>query len=405
MGLTSASGGLDLVSRLETSIDGVRHWVENHHFKGYDPADGNASFLHPLTCGMLFPQRVLQQLVLRAPWNIRPLLGVPRLESAPARGYMAAGYLKLYRLHGDPKCEEKARQCLDWLIENRSPFYNEYSWGNNFNYATRTGKRPRHEPIIVWTSLIGQAFLDAYELLEEDRYGVAARSACHWVMSLPRESTKLGDCLSYVAYKQVSIHNSNLLGAALLARAGAAFENRDFLDVAASAVEYSCARLRQDGAWFYGERPIHHWVDNFHTGYNLECLKRYVDCTGATSWNGHLERGLKFFKEHFFEASGAPKYYHDQTYPIDIQSASQAIETLVCLSECDPECLDLAARVAAWTVENMQDSDGHFYYRILSWKKVKTPMIHWGQATMFTALLSLYGKLLEKKERTVPAIA
>ena len=37
----------------------------------------------------------------------------------------------------------------------------------------------------------------------------------------------------------------------------------------------------------------------------------------------------------------------------------------------------------------MQDPDGHFYYRDLGWKKIKTPMLHWGQGTMFKALAHL----------------
>jgi hypothetical protein len=54
--------------------------------------------------------------------------------------------------------------------------------------------------------------------------------------------------------------------------------------------------------------------------------------------------------------------------------------------------MTLAKKVAAWTIENMQDEDGHFYYRDLGWKKVKTPMLHWGQGTMTKALAVLLRK-------------
>jgi hypothetical protein len=55
----------------------------------------------------------------------------------------------------------------------------------------------------------------------------------------------------------------------------------------------------------------------------------------------------------------------------------------------DGGALGLAETVAGWTIANMQDRDGHFYYRDLGWRKVKTPMFHWGQATMFKALAQL----------------
>jgi hypothetical protein len=53
----------------------------------------------------------------------------------------------------------------------------------------------------------------------------------------------------------------------------------------------------------------------------------------------------------------------------------------------------MAQKVAKWTIENMQDKTGYFYYRDIGWKKVKIPMIHWGQATMVSALGHLLSKL------------
>jgi hypothetical protein len=37
----------------------------------------------------------------------------------------------------------------------------------------------------------------------------------------------------------------------------------------------------------------------------------------------------------------------------------------------------------------MQDRDGHFYYRQYPLVTARTPMLHWGQATMFKALAQL----------------
>jgi hypothetical protein len=51
----------------------------------------------------------------------------------------------------------------------------------------------------------------------------------------------------------------------------------------------------------------------------------------------------------------------------------------------------LAAKVAVWTIEHMQDKSGYFYYRRYSMGIVnKTPTLHWGQATMLCALAALY---------------
>jgi rhamnogalacturonyl hydrolase YesR len=304
-------------------------------------------------------------------------------------GYMGWGYLKLFDIFGADEHGRHAKYCFDWLTANRSPGFEDHCWGNAFPFATRAGTIPARTPTIVWSSLIGLAFMDAFEELGCQKYLEVAASTAEWIKSLPRELTRSGTCLSYVPGRQLSIHNSNMLGAALLARVAARTNDHDAIALAREAVTYTCARQHDDGAWPYGEAPEYQWVDNFHSGYNLDSLKRYIDCTGDQQFVSNLRTGLEYFKRHFTEPDGRPKYYHDRSLPTDIQCAAQAIDTLTFHSVGDPECLELAATIARWTIDNMQARDGHFYYRDLGWTKVKTPMFHWGQATMFKALTHL----------------
>jgi rhamnogalacturonyl hydrolase YesR len=264
-----------------------------------------------------------------------------------------------------------------------------YSWGNHFDFVSRGGCNPAGSPIIVWTSLIGQAFLEGFEQTGDERYLDVAQGICRWILQLPREQTNNGACLSYVPFAQTSIHNSNMLGAAMLARTWKHTRQDELYEVAHSAMLYSCSRQCDDGSWWYGEDPKYYWVDNFHTGYNLDSLKRYIDCSGEDAFKDSFQSGLKYYRDVFFEPDGTPKYYHNKTYPIDIQCASQSIETLAYCSDNDPECLILSKKVAEWTINNMQDKDGYFYYRQFPVLKIKTPYIHWGQATMYKALATL----------------
>lgn len=378
---------------VRNSIGGLAEWVETHNYQAYDPGDGDLSFLRHATFDVPFLRRLLTAAVLRVPFHIRPWIGIKPHRSTKGMGYMAWGYTKLYSLTGEELYRQRAEACLDWLIQNRSPGYDFYCWGNHFSFSTRAGTIPRHTPTIVWSSLIGLAFLEAYEVIGERRYLEVVASTAEWIKVLPREETDSGCCLSYVQFKQSSIHNSNMLGAALLARVGSHTNDRQATELAARAMTYSCTRQLSDGAWYYGEAPMYHWIDNFHTGYNLDCLKRYIDATADPSFDPAIRSGLQYFKQHFFEQDGCPKYYHDKLRPVDIQCAAQAIDTLSFFSETDGECLELAVNVALWTIKNMQAPDGHFYYRDLGWKKVKTPMLHWGQGTMFKALTHLLSKL------------
>lgn len=393
--------GREVKQLLLNSIEGVTAWVEGHNYEAYDPGDGELSFLRHLTGDVQLLRRILTATVLRTPFHIRPWIGIKPHTSTKGMGYMGWGYVKMYAHTGDENYRDRAESCFRWLMKNPSPGYPQYCWGNNFSFSTRAGTIPKYTPTIVWSSLIGLAFVEAYEVLKDPQYLDVAVRTCEWVESLPREQTDRGVCLSYVPFKQSSIHNSNMLGAALLARTAAYTKDEQSLSLARDAMTYSCSRQNTDGAWFYGEAPKYHWIDNFHTGYNLDCLKRYIDSTGDREFEPQLRQGFQYFKLHFFEPNGRPKYYHDRAQPTDIQCAAQAIDTLAYFSDMDPEGLDLAMKVAKWTIGNMQSQDGHFFYRDLGWKKVKTPMLHWGQGTMFKALAHLLSKI-DHPESPIP---
>ncbi|MCB1097958.1 MAG: glycoside hydrolase family 88 protein [Verrucomicrobiae bacterium] len=388
--MSIAPNAKDLV---ESSINRVERWVEDHNYRAYEPFDGLSSWFRPLTFNTVLGQRLLMQLIRQSPINLRPIMGVKPKDSTKGRGYMAHGYLYRYRTTGDKKYLERAEACLDWLDHHKVKKFETHSWANHFDFASRGGTYTSDDPIIVWTALIGLAYLEAYEQTNNERWLQIAESACDWIMDLPREETDCGNCLSYVAYAQSSIHNSNMLGAAMLARTAKHTGNKEYLDVARSGMEYSCTRQLEDGAWWYGEDPKYHWVDNFHTGYNLDCLKTYIDATGDNTWKPNFTIGLKYYKGNFFEADGCPKYYNTRCYPIDSQCAAQSIESLATFSDEDPECLELAVKVAKWTIENMQGADGHFFYRIYPLMKARTPMLHWAQATTYKGLAILLEKL------------
>ena len=36
-------------------------------------------------------------------------------------------------------------------------------------------------------------------------------------------------------------------------------------------------RQAADGFWWYAEEPKYRWIDGFHTGYNLDSLKCYIE--------------------------------------------------------------------------------------------------------------------------------
>ena len=164
------------------SILRLDHWLENHDFKGYEPRDALASKLNLIAFRNQFIERVFQQIILRCPFHIRPLIGMKPRMSIWAMGFLARGYIKLWKTTGDSNWKKKAFYCLDWLINNKSSEYSGACWGINYNYISRSSKLPKFVPTVVSTSMIGQAFLDGNEAFDDKRYLDVAISSCEFIL-------------------------------------------------------------------------------------------------------------------------------------------------------------------------------------------------------------------------------
>lgn len=380
------------------SIKKLDGWITQNNFKDYDPFDGlNARYLALFTFNNHYLRIILQQSIRRFPINLRPLFGIKKETSGKGIGFCALGYLNLYLTTKDENYLKKMRFCLDWLSNNFSEGYSGYCWGNHFSYESRGGRIPIGVPTIVWTSLIANVFFDAYEVFNESMYFDIGKSSCEHILNdidIYKDSKDV-ICFMYTPGNKQNldgrmnsgyIHNSNVLGAWLLARLYQHTKDEKVFDLARKSINYTLKYQLSDGGWYYGESEKHHWVDSFHTGYNLEAIYGYIKATGEKKNEEKLKKGFRYFKSTFFKNDGTPKYYNHKTYPIDIQCASQGIQTLVNLREYDPSALELAMRVAQWTIKHMQDPKGYFYFRKYPFFSNKTPMFHWGQATMLSAL-------------------
>jgi rhamnogalacturonyl hydrolase YesR len=381
-----------LKDQVDESVSRLSGWLERNDYRGYDTFDGlNARFVRPLTFNNKLLNTVLQQGVRRFPINLRPLLGVAKSRSTKGMGFLARGFIRLYQATGDAAWADKAEFALQWLMENQTQGYSGACWGNHFDYQSRSFYLPKGVPTVVWTSLIGHAFLDGYDHFQNDRYLEVAVSACQHIL---RDLDTFPDgealCISYIPGKNSQVHNANTLGASLLARTYSYTRTESYRALAEKAIQYTAQHQRLDASWYYGEKANLHWVDNFHTAYVLDCFKHYTESTGDDRFNKSMMSGYRYWKSTFFLPDGTPRYYDYKTLPIDIQCCSQAIDTLAFFHDRDAESLLLAVKVAKWTIEHMQDRTGYFYYRRYSRGLVnKTPTLHWGQATMLCALAGL----------------
>jgi hypothetical protein len=144
-------------------------------------------------------------------------------------------------------------------------------------------------------------------------------------------------------------------------------------------------RQTAQGAWFYTDPPgdSHIRHDNYHTGFILDALRRYMQASGDREFEPHYRQGLDFYARHHFTAQGAPRWMSDTEYPYDIHGAAQGIITFSRHRDRYP---DLAARIVAWTLANMYDGAGRFYYQQTRWYTKRFTLLRWCNAWMARAL-------------------
>ena len=269
----------------------------------------------------------------------------------------------------------------------RSPFKGASgsTWGYNFPWQNRFQLLPRYTPTIVNTSFAGHALLDLHEEYGNERALDLALTTPKFILE---DLNRLDDgedsfCFSYTPLDRNFVHNANLLGASLLARIAVRYDRSELLDPALCALRYSARRQRDDGSWFYAERKEQNWVDSFHTGFNLEAIRRVLNLGLMPELRSCFEKGVRFYAENFFLEDGTPKYYADRLYLVDIHAPAEAIYFFS--SEIGYE--ELANRILNWTLDNMYDRNtGLFYFRKKGAITIKTPYMRWSEAWAFRAL-------------------
>lgn len=409
--MLNRSGEIDAgASRLMTNLNlsaavaRLDRWIQSSYWLGYDPFDGlSAPFLRRLTFEIPILRIALQQAVRRTPVNLRPVLGIKRKHSNQAMGYCASGYLRLYQATRQVEYLDIAAHCLSHLQCHHSQGYHGYAWGWSFDYQSRGNYLPQGVPSVVWTSFVAHSFVDAFEELGEQKFLDIARSACEFILrDLPRHQfTHDSCCISYVPTLTLEIHNANMLAASVLARVYKHVGESELVDVARQAVRYTLDHQHANGSWYYGEGLRWRWVDGYHTGFVLDSLYWYIKSTGDEQYLDQLVCGMDYYRGSLFQGP-VPKHYDYSTYPIDIQSASQAIQTFAFIPEKYHGDPSWAEQVALWTIEHMQDPSGYFYFRKNRMITDRTPFLHWGQATMLAALTLLIPRKRTALELELP---
>jgi uncharacterized protein YyaL (SSP411 family) len=379
-------------SNLTKVLEALRTWIETKQFAGYEPFDLlNSPYLSGAWARKALPAILFMQAGKRfAGLRLRQALKIPPSRNPKALGLCLSAYCDLAQAGYDVSTE--AVWLKNELIRLRSPNEAEYCWGYDWDYVSLRGSRlPAFAPNCIASCFCGTAMMEMHKVFADAEAMEIGESVARFLATRLNRSFESQDelCFSYTPADKTQIYNSSALAAVCLARVGSLRENQEYLSLAHKAMVFLQRGQLENGGWCYGRLRRQRWIDSFHTSYNVCALLDYERVTGEHTFKDAMLLGHRYYKATFFTEDGAPKYFHDRTFPIDIHACAQAILHFIAFSSIDPHALELASKTFQWTMRNMAAPDGAFYYqRHRHWTN-RAVYMRWGQAWMLRALAKL----------------
>jgi len=389
----------DQMPLITESLDKLQRYIEKENYMGWDPYDALSSplFKLPFFRSNKFIRFASQQAVKRSSVNLRPLLRIPKGYNPVTLGLMLQGYCylfnneKLSQRDGKPtiknlELESKIDFLVDELERLQSKGYSGTCWGYDFDWEARNANIPAFTPTVVATGFITNALYIFYSITGNQKAKELLISSANFILKdlnriqSSNHSDNLSFCFSYSPFDKQIVYNASMKGARILSQIYSITKEAALIETAKNAVEFVINDQNANGSWFYSKKDAGKWVDNYHTGYVLDCLDEYRKHSNDKSYDENIKGGYWFYINNFFEEDGAPKFYNNKKYPIDCTAAAQSILTLTRFGD-----KKTALKVADYMIKNMQNKEGFFYFRDYGNKKDKTSFMRWSNAWMFAA--------------------
>ncbi len=318
---------------IQTIQDNILGNSRGTQFAGYDPFDGLNSRVFGLFpfVRKSFVGLVWIQVFKRSPANLRFLLGVPKRRNPKGIGLFILGLLEDYKRTQDSHYLTEAIQLADWLLTQQSDaaIWQHACWGYHFDWNARAFYVPKGKPNVITTIYVAQALYALGEITGEQKYREPALDSAHFIVKTLHREHNGREFFAYIPGETAFVHNASLWAAAWVGFVANVTNNPRYKVLALKVAHQSVKEQGSDGSWVYGARYHHQFIDGFHTGYNLEALHILRTALSTNEFDNAIAQGLTYYREHLFEPDGTAKYYHNDRYPLDMHSVSQAIITLL----------------------------------------------------------------------------
>ncbi len=378
---------------LERILDQTYHWSRVRDYRGHTKHDAlNSPLLWAALGWSKWTRIVAIQGVMRFPVNLRPLLLVTKTVNPKGLALFTMGLIDRYRATKEQRHLAEAEALLQRLLTLRSPGrWKGVCWGYPYPWQDLGFFAPSHTPNAVVTCFVAEAFLEGYRETGNAKYLETVKSVADFLLN---DLTVLKDttdelCLAYMPLPMtMRVMDVSILIGSLLAQYDALSGERTHRQSAQKLLNYVIGQQTDYGAWYYTDpaeaSPIRH--DNYHTGFILDALWRYMQASEDWSWKENYRRGIVFYAERLFNSDGSPRWMSDRDYPHDIHGAAQGIITF---SRHLEDFSAKAESIARWALDTMYNVSGRFYYQEGRFYRKRFTLMRWCNAWMARALARL----------------
>ena len=377
---------------IKDALNKLSNYIINKDFKGYDPYDALTS---PIFKNIKQPivGAIFTQVFKKNPINLRKIFAIKPQDNPKGLGLMLKAYSLQYMITKDQSLLNICEELYTRLLTLKSPDFPEYCWGYNFPWANPADYLPAYCPSVVATSFVIDGLATYSKIAHKVDIDKIIQSSAEYVMNrVQHTNLKEGISIAYTHRSQGICYNASLLAMQILLRAYEIKKDEVLIETSNRAVNYVVTKQHSDGHWNYSINPItgnERVQVDFHQGFILNALFDYFLVTNDNSILQAISIGIKFYHNIQFSSKGISKWRYPKQYPVEIHNQAQGIITFSQMNKYIPDGLDFANMIAKWTITNMQDEEGYFYYRKYPFITNKIPYMRWSQAWMLLALTTL----------------
>jgi uncharacterized protein YyaL (SSP411 family) len=396
------------IDNLEKELPKNRHAVDvlletlrvskEKNYLGWDKHDGmNSKMLE------FFPMRskwfnlLFQEIVKRFPVNIRPILLIKKERSFKGIALFALAYFNLYEIDNKDEYCHEALELVNWLKSNSAKGFSGFCGGHRHPRQQIDRFVPANTPAIVPTFFAVYALIKAYGVTRKPEYLNEAISAINFIINdLDYKEEGASACIKYKPGDKGSSYtlNANALGAHTLLYIYRENKDESLRKKALRILNY-VSHKQKKGGWMYTDPPSasHVAMDNYHNGFIIESFWDYKKITDDQRFDKIIESATAFYRNVLFNDDGSPNWDNMKTYPKDIHACAEGIILFSRLGN-----IEFANKILGWTLENLYDGHGKFYYQKRKLYTNKTILMRWGQAWMSYALSTFLKTILKASE-------